>query len=133
METQLVTDYSGEPVAMVVDYKAWVKIAEQLHIPLGSIPRVKERNPMDWYRLTEVASSVLNGVIAYASRERRKELGRARPDLEKVEKYTALRNEVAEANRNSLNFRSLERMEELIDKYSHILREDHSQTLGLSR
>lgn len=132
MDTQLVTDYSGEPVAMVVNYKAWVKIAQKLHIPLDPIPTVKERNPLDWYRLTEVASSVLNGVIAYASRERRKELGRVRPDLERVEKLTALLNEVADANRNSLNFRSLERMEALIEKYSPILREQHAHNLGLS-
>ncbi|MFA6275232.1 MAG: hypothetical protein WC622_00675 [Pedobacter sp.] len=133
MKTQLVTDYSGEPVAMVVDYKAWVKIAEQLHLPIEKIPTVKERNPLDWYKLTEMANSVLNGVIAYASRERRKELSRISPDIEVVEKLTSLRNEVAEANRNSLNFRSLERMEELIEKYGPILRSENSQHLGLSR
>ena len=132
MDTQLVTDYSGEPVAMVVDYKAWVKIAEQLHIPLGKIPKVKERNPLDWYRLTEVANSVLNGVIAYASRERRKELNKLHPDVGQVERFTALRNEVSDINSNSLNFRSLERMEELIEKYSPILREQDTQSLGLS-
>lgn len=129
MDTQLVTDYSGEPVAMVIDYKDWVEIASRLNIPLAPSKSIIERNPLDWYTVTESANSVLTGVIAMASRERMKEQRKAKPDTDRIAYLTNLQDEVIEINNNALNFKSLERMEELIKKYSPILSANKSNSL----
>jgi hypothetical protein len=47
METQFVTDATGTPVRVVMDYQDYVKIAEQLNLPLTATSTVQERNPLD--------------------------------------------------------------------------------------
>jgi hypothetical protein len=121
METQIVTDASGEPVRVIMDYQEYVKMIEQLNLPLTPAITVKERNPLDWYSLTESANSILNGLIALASREHMKELDKANPDQKRIAELVALRDEAMKVNRDSKTFSSLEKMEEVIEKYSPIL------------
>lgn len=89
---------------------------------LDSVTPVMERNPLDWYDLTESTNSILNGLIAYTSRERRKELDKLNPNKEKIAQLTLLQNEVLVVNNNTQNFKNLERMEELIAHYAPILK-----------
>lgn len=121
METQIVTDASGEPVRVIMDYQEYVKMIEQLNMPLAPTTTVKERNPLDWYSLTESANSILNGLVALASRETRKEQNKPGPDQKRIEELGRLRKEAIEAVNSNENFSSLERMEKVIEKYSPIL------------
>jgi hypothetical protein len=83
---------------------------------------VQERNPMDWYRLTESANSILNGIMAYTGRETVKEEMKSNPDEKKLKELDLLFREVHAINENPTSFKSLERMEELIAHYGPILR-----------
>jgi hypothetical protein len=121
METQFVTDATGTPVRVVMDYQDYVKIAEQLNLPLTATSTVQERNPLDWYSLTESANSILNGLVALASRERRNELNKVKPDQDRVKELETLRNEGIKVSRDTETFSSLEKMEQVIEKYSPIL------------
>lgn len=121
METQFVTDATGTPVRVVMDYQDYVKIAEQLNLPLTATSTVQERNPLDWYSLTESANSILNGLVALASRERRNELNKVKPDQDRVKELETLRDEGIKVSRDTEIFSSLEKMEQVIEKYSPIL------------
>jgi hypothetical protein len=78
-------------------------------------------NSLDWYELTEASSHILNTIIAYASTAQMKEEKSPKPDREKITYLEMLYEEAYSANRNSANFQSLEKMREIIDKYSPIL------------
>lgn len=121
METQFVTDATGTPVRVVMDYQDYVKIAEQLNLPLTATSTVQERNPLDWYSLTESANSILNGLVALASRERRNELNKVKPDQDRVKELETLRDEGIKVSRDTETFSSLEKMGQVIEKYSPIL------------
>jgi len=121
METQFVTDATGAPVRVVMDYQDYVKIAEQLNLPLTATSTVQERNPLDWYSLTESANSILNGLVALASRERRNELNKPNPNQDRIKELESLRDEGIKVSRDSDTFSSLEKMEQVIEKYSPIL------------
>ena len=121
METQFVTDATGTPVRVVMDYQDYVKIAEQLNLPLTAASTVQERNPLDWYSLTESANSILNGLVALASRERRNELNNPIPDQDRIKELESLRDEGIKVSRDTETFSSLEKMEQVIEKYSPIL------------
>ncbi len=121
METQFVTDATGTPVRVVMDYQDYVKIAEQLNLPLTATSTIQERNPLDWYSLTESANSILNGLVALASRERRNELNKVKPDQDRVKELETLRDEGIKVSRDTETFSSLEKMEQVIEKYSPIL------------
>lgn len=121
METQFVTDATGTPVRVVLDYQDYVKIAEQLNLPLTATSTVQERNPLDWYSLTESANSILNGLVALASRERRNELNKPIPDQGRIKELESLRDEGINVSRDTETFSSLEKMEQVIEKYSPIL------------
>ena len=121
METQFVTDATGAPVRVVMDYQDYVKIAEQLNLPLTATTTVQDRNPLDWYSLTESANSILNGLVALASRERRNELNKPNPDQDRIKELESLRDEGIKISRDTETFSSLEKMEQVIEKYSPIL------------
>ena len=121
METQFVTDATGTPVRVVMDYQDYIKIAEQLNLPLTATSTVQERNPLDWYSLTESANSILNGLVALASRERRNELNKPNPDQDRIKELESLRDEGIKISRDTETFSSLEKMEQVIEKYSPIL------------
>jgi hypothetical protein len=92
------------------------------------ITPVMERNPLDWYDLTESTNSILNGLIAFTSSERRKELDKLNPSQEKIVQLTMLQDEVLAVNNNTQNFKNLERMEELIAHYGPILKAANQRT-----
>lgn len=121
METQILTDESGEPTRVVMDYQTYVEMYRQLNLPLPPAKTVQARNPLDWYTKTESANSILNGLVALASREKMKESEKANPDQQRIEELLALRKEAIEAVNNNDNFSSLERMDQVIEKYGPIL------------
>ncbi len=121
METKFVTDAAGTPTKVILDYDDYVKIAEQLNLSLVPTSTVKERNPLDWYSLTESANSILNGLMALASREGMLESEKLNPDQQRIAELDALRKDAIEQINTNDNFSSLEKMEAIIDKYSPIL------------
>ena len=124
METQFVTDVeTGEPVRvnLSMDYKEYMELAKRNHLPLTPTSTIQERNPLDWYSLTESVKSILNGLVALASREHMKEMKKPEPDQDRIAELVALRDEAHKADRDPQNFKTMERMEELIAKYSPIL------------
>ncbi len=121
METQIITDANGEPLRVIMDYQEYAKILEELKRPLPAPVKVEERNPLDWYSLTESAKSIVNGLVALASREHMKEMDKPQPDQNRIKELVALRDEALAINRDPENFMSLPRMEEIIAKYSPIL------------
>src|ERR1700712_746533 len=114
METQILTDESGEPTRVVMDYQTYVEMYRQLNLPLPPAKTVQARNPLDWYTRTESANSILNGLVALASREKMKESEKSNPDQQRIEELLALRKEAIEAVNNNDNFSSLERMDQVI-------------------
>lgn len=124
METQFVTDVvTGEPIRvnLSMDYQEYLELAKKNDLPLTPTSTIQERNPLDWYSLTESASSILNGLVALASREHMKEQDKADPDQKRLAELIELRKEAIAAVNNNENFASLERMDEVIKKYSPIL------------
>jgi len=124
METQFVTDVeTGEPVRvnLSMDYKEYMELAKRNHLPLTPTSTIQERNPLDWYSLTESVKSILNGLVALASREHMKEMKKPEPDQDRIAELVALRDEAHKADRDPQNFKTMERMEELIAKYSPTL------------
>ncbi|MDB5090705.1 MAG: hypothetical protein JWR09_4699 [Mucilaginibacter sp.] len=121
METQIITDSSGKPLRVIMDYQEYAELLGELKRPLPKVAKVEERNPLDWYSLTESAKSIINGLVALASRERRKELNKETPDQERIAELTRIGDEAREISKKSANFQSMERMEEIIAKYSPIL------------
>ena len=84
-------------------------------------------NSLDWYELTETSSYVLNTIIAYASTAQMKEEKKPNPDHKKITYLEMLYEEAYSVNRNTANFQSLEKMQEIIDKYSPKLMELQNQ------
>jgi hypothetical protein len=124
MEAQFVTDVeTGEPlrVNLSMDYKEYMELAKRNQLPLTPTSTVQERNPLDWYSLTESTKSILTGLVALASTEHMKEMKKAHPNQDRIAELVALRDEAHQANRNTQNYKTMERMEELIAKYSPIL------------
>lgn len=123
METQFINDENGMPdkVNITMDYSEYLKIAEQLNLPLSPNEQTKERKPFDKYTLTESANSILTGLIALASREEMLEAGKANPDQGRIDELKALGYDAMQQYRDNENFSSLEKMEAIIDKYSPIL------------
>jgi hypothetical protein len=50
-----------------------------------------------------------------------KEMKKPHPDLERIAELVALRDEAHQVNSNTQNFKTMERMEQVIAKYSPIL------------
>lgn len=121
METQIITDASGEPIRVIMDYQEYLKMIGELKRPLPKTVNVEERNPLDWESLTESVRSVLTGLVALASREHMKEMKKPDPNQDRIAKLVALRDEAFKVNSDPENFKSMERMEEIIAKFSPIL------------
>jgi hypothetical protein len=83
-------------------------------------------NSLDWYELTETSNYILNAIIAYASKAQMKEERSSNPDKEKIIYLEKLYEEVYAVNRDTANFNSLNKMQEIIDKYSPILKALHN-------
>jgi len=79
-------------------------------------------NSLDWYELTETSTYVLNAIIAYASTTQMKEERSSNPNKEKINYLQKLYQEVYNINRDSANFQSIDKMQEIINKYSPILK-----------
>jgi hypothetical protein len=76
------------------------------------------QNPLDWYTLTETANSTLNELIAYTASEELKEMEKDLPDLKKIEGIRQFFHEIHTINSNPENFKSIKRMQEIINIYA---------------
>ncbi|MHA4740679.1 hypothetical protein [Dyadobacter sp. MSC1_007] len=124
MSRQVINDGNGKPVSVLIDYQEWLRI-EQL-LEGKELNFAAPANPLDWYVLTETTNSVLNELIAYTSRERRKEMKQVRPDLAKIKLLEELFEEVHSINSNPENFKSIGRMESIIGQYAPKLTAIHN-------
>lgn len=84
----------------------------------GELKLVSPANTFDWYLLTEITNSLLNDLIAYTSRERRRQMKQLEPDLCKVKLLEELFEEVHGINSDPESFKSLGRMKAIIDRYT---------------
>jgi hypothetical protein len=84
---------------------------------------VKQGQLLDRYSLTESLNSIFNGLIAFALRERRLEMKKVQPDKIRIVELNSLKNEVSKLHKTNESYKSLERMEELIEHYGQILME----------
>lgn len=120
MATQIIKDTTGNPISVLVDYRQWLEM-EQL-LERTKIKADAPENPLDWYTLTETTNSILNGLMAYTSRERRKELKKEKPNAILLSDLNNLFEEIHAINDNPDNFKSARKMEEIIGKYAPKLR-----------
>ncbi|GAA4930267.1 hypothetical protein [Mucilaginibacter defluvii] len=119
MNAQIIKNQSGVPVSVVLDYKDWLEIEQKLKLE----PSESTENSLDWYGLTETTNAILNELIAYTIREEFKESQKPFPDQLHLQKINLLLHEVQAINKEPENFKSLGRMQEIINKYAPILRE----------
>ena len=83
----------------------------------GKLELAAPANTVDWYLLTEITNSLLNELIAYNSRERRRQMKQVEPDLCKVKLLEELFEEVHGINSDPENFKCIGRMKAIIDQY----------------
>jgi hypothetical protein len=124
METHFETDVeTGEPIRvhLSMDYKEYMELAKKNHLPLTPTSTIQERNLMDQDSLTESVKSILSGLVALASVEHMKEMKKPQPDQGRIAELVGLRDEAHKAKRDTQNFKSVKRMEELVAKYSPIV------------
>lgn len=115
MRGEVNNDGNGIPVSVLVDYQERPRI-DQL-VAGKELTFTAPANPLDWYVLTETTNALLNELIAYTSREGRREMKQVEPDLGKVRQLEELFEEVHIINSNPENFRSIERMKAIIGQY----------------
>ena len=126
MEPEIITDAAGEPLKVVMDYKEYVNILEELKRPL---PAMKiTAHPIDWQTLTESVRDVFTGLVALAGREHLKELDKPHPNKSRIAELVALRDEAHNIDRNPENYSTREQMEEILSKFTPILQAEEKKT-----
>ena len=128
MEPEIITDKAGEPLSVIIDYKEYIKILEELKRPLPVV-KPKEQYPMGRLTLMESVRDILSGLVALAGREHIKEMNKPNPDQNRIAELVALRNEAHKVHRDLESYESDERMEEIIAKYGPILRAEKKKLL----
>jgi len=76
---------------------------------------------IEWYRLTESTRHVLNAIITFTSREQLREEAKAHPDRKKINAFEKQYEEAYDLLNKNDNFKSLERMEEILNTYTPVL------------
>lgn len=87
-------------------------------VACGELELVSPATTFDWYLLTEITNSLLNELIAYTSRERRRQMKQVEPDLCKVKLLEELFEEVRGINSDPENFKCIGRMKAIIGRYA---------------
>ena len=75
---------------------------------------------LDWYKLTENTRHVLNNIMTSSAKKQIEESMKENPDQEKLDGYRAIRLIVSEMTRDSKNFESKERMQEILEEYAQL-------------
>ena len=73
---------------------------------------------LDWYKLTENTRHVLNHIMTSSAKKQMEESLKDHPDQIRLDGYKAISEIVAEITRDSKNFESIERMQELLQEYA---------------
>ena len=132
METLFITDIlTGEPirVKLTMGYHEYIELAEKNNLPLIPTSTMEERSPFDWQTLTESMRDILTGLVALCGREHIKVMNKSNPDQNRIAELVALRDEAHKIDRDPQNYRSMERMEQIIAKYGLILRIEENKIL----
>ena len=74
---------------------------------------------LDWYKLTETSRHVLSQVISASIQHQLTELDKPNPNQEEVNRLIQISFEASKLSRDSKNFKSKERMLEIISNYSN--------------
>jgi len=101
------------------------KIREHTQLPAGLTKR-RQGGPnvflsyssLDWYKLTENTRHVLNNIMTSSAKKQLEESMKDNPDQEKLEGYRSISLIVSEMTRDSKNFESKERMQEILEEYA---------------
>jgi hypothetical protein len=90
----------------------------------GAITSLKKKtallgsSSLEWYRLTESAMHVLNSVIVKNAHEEIAESNKANPDQDKIRELKLKISKVIAITRDTKNFESKARMQQLLEEYS---------------
>jgi len=125
MHSQIIKDQNGTPVSVLINYQDWLHIEQRLNMLKDE---VDGSDGPDWYTLTETTNSILNELIAYTSREEIKEYKKPIQDSKRLKELDDFFKEIHAINRSTANFKSVDRMEEIISKYGPLLRAVNSIT-----
>jgi hypothetical protein len=119
MHSQIIKDQTGTPISVLIDYQDWLEIEQQLKLKKDN----SDLEEPDMYTLTETSRAILNELIVYTGREELKELKNEHPDQKRIAELRSLLGEVLKINRETENFKSPARMQEIIDKYAPKVRD----------
>jgi poly-D-alanine transfer protein DltD len=87
----------------------------------GEHPISFSGSTLDWYKLTETSRHVLSQVVSGSIQQQLEELDKPSPDQNRIHKLEQIALEAAKLSRDSKNFKSKERMLEIITSYSNFL------------
>jgi hypothetical protein len=73
---------------------------------------------LDWYKLTESTRHVLNHLMTSSAKKQLEESLKENPDQNRLNGYKTISNIVSGITRDSKNFDSIERMQEILDEYA---------------
>lgn len=101
------------------------KIRRHTPLPVG-LTRRRQDTPnvflssssLDWYKLTENTRHVLNNIMTSSAKKQLEESMKDNPDQEKLDGYRSISLIVSEMTRDSKNFESKERMQEILEEYA---------------
>jgi hypothetical protein len=101
------------------------KIKENTPLPAGLTRRSQagsnvflSYSSLDWYKLTENTRHVLNNIMTSSAKKQLEESMKDNPDQERLDGYRAISLIVSEMARDSKNFESKERMQEILEEYA---------------
>jgi len=121
METTIVTDATGTPLRVIMDYQDYTSMAEELGLPLPTSTITEGYIPKKWESLAESGKTVLAGLIYQGSIIYQKEQDKANPDQQRLAELAAIRREALALYDQDANLVGQERMVEMVDKYCHVL------------
>jgi hypothetical protein len=103
------------------------KIKEHTQLPAGLTRRriggpsvFLSYSSLDWYKLTENTRHVLNNIMTSSAKKQLEESMKDNPDQEKLVGYRSISLLISEITRDSKNFESKERMQEILEEYASL-------------
>lgn len=75
---------------------------------------------LDWYKLTESTRHVLNALLVSSTTKEVEESLKVNPNMKKIQDYQVIIKIVMDLTRESKNFESKERMQEILNEYASL-------------
>ena len=130
--TDLITGFTiinMEPMNFITKKQEPETVAGIPAAPMDSLPAATEDEQLanlvksfSWFQLSEQSHSTLSGLKAYYGRIIMNELEQSDPKEDKIAEWQAQVAKLAAIERDGSNFKTRERMEEIIIKFSPILK-----------